>query len=79
MSGRGSGPPTTQTRLLVLAPPSPPPLPHTRTHTHADSLLALSDLRQGRKSWANHAALLALAGLLSGCISAYKNWPGVQR
>jgi hypothetical protein len=54
----------------------------------ADSLLALADLKStgggGSGSGAggrgtgvlNSKALLAIAGLVSGCISAYKNWPG---
>ena len=44
----------------------------------ADSLLALADLRgDGKPSGLmNSRSLLAAAGLVSGCISAYKNWPG---
>lgn len=52
----------------------------------ADALLALADLRgdatagggaSGRSfGMLNNKALLAIAGLVSGCISAYKNWPG---
>jgi len=50
----------------------------------ADAFLAFADLRGnsstaagGRCSGVLHnRALLAIAGLLSGCISAYKNWPG---
>jgi hypothetical protein len=52
----------------------------------ADAFLALADLRGdassstgagGRSSGVlNSKALLAIAGLVSGCISAYKNWPG---
>ncbi|GAB4818519.1 hypothetical protein N2152v2_005565 [Parachlorella kessleri] len=41
----------------------------------ADSLLAISDLRQ-RQDFLSNAVLLAGAGLLSGACSAYKNWPG---
>ena len=53
----------------------------------ADALLALAELRgdattagggaSGRSfGMLNNKALLAIAGLVSGCISAYKNWPG---
>lgn len=47
----------------------------------ADAFLAVSDLR-GAASATSHSflsskSLLAIAGLVSGCISAYKNWPGV--
>jgi len=48
----------------------------------ADSLLALADLRGDDRSpmrLLNHRAVLATAGLVSGCISAYKNWPGVVK
>lgn len=45
----------------------------------ADALLALSDLRDSRDGVLGNRALLAAAGLLSGCISAYKNWPGVSQ
>jgi hypothetical protein len=50
----------------------------------ADAFLAFADLRGDSSAAAggrcsgvlNNRALLAIAGLLSGCISAYKNWPG---
>lgn len=47
----------------------------------ADALLALADLQSDdtlRTSILSHKAVLAAAGLVSGCISAYKNWPGVN-
>lgn len=45
----------------------------------ADSLLALADLRGDDRPHGllSNKAVLAAAGLLSGCLSAYKNWPGV--
>lgn len=47
----------------------------------ADSLLALADLRGDDRppGVLSHKAVLAAAGLLSGCLSAYKNWPGVVK
>lgn len=47
----------------------------------ADSLLALADLREGggRGGLLGHKGALAAAGLLSGALSFYKNWPGVDR
>lgn len=44
----------------------------------ADALLAFADLRGDAKptGMLNSRSLLAAAGLVSGCISAYKNWPG---
>lgn len=51
----------------------------------ADLLMVLPDIRgQGAKPGRLGAALggpavLALAGLASGCLSAYKNWPGAAR
>jgi hypothetical protein len=42
-------------------------------------LLALSDIRDAKGGLLGNAALLSLAGLISGCIGAYKNWPGVQK
>lgn len=41
----------------------------------SDLLLALADVR-ARGRLLHNDALLALAGLVSGSISAYKNWPG---
>ncbi|GIL73575.1 hypothetical protein Vretimale_5183 [Volvox reticuliferus] len=40
----------------------------------ADSVMALNDVTSGRYKGLNHPAVLALAGLTSGCISFYKNW-----
>ena len=40
--------------------------------------MVLADVRQS-KGLMSHAAVLSLAGLVSGCLSAYKNWPGTQR
>ena len=47
----------------------------------ADSLLALADLRGDDRPPGvfSGKGVLAAAGLLSGCISAYKNWPGVVK
>jgi hypothetical protein len=45
----------------------------------ADALLALADLRDAKEGVLSHRGLLAACGLLSGCISAYKNWPGVVK
>jgi hypothetical protein len=47
----------------------------------ADMLLAVADLRgsgakRGTAAVLSNRGVLAAAGLLSGCISAYKNWPG---
>ena len=44
----------------------------------ADLVMVLADVRQS-KGLMSHAAVLSLAGLVSGCLSAYKNWPGAQR
>lgn len=47
----------------------------------ADALMAVADLRGGRGGggvFANRT-VLASAGLVSGCLSAYKNWPGMQK
>lgn len=44
----------------------------------SDLLLALADIRDSGRLLHNDA-LLALAGLVSGSISAYKNWPGNKR
>lgn len=46
----------------------------------ADAFLALADLRGNVSGSSNNSlfsskSLLAIAGLVSGCISAYKNWP----
>ena len=54
--------------------PPPPTLPHLA----ADLVMVLADVRQS-KGLMSHAAVLSLAGLVSGCLSAYKNWPGTQR
>lgn len=49
----------------------------------ADMFLAIADLRQTGEREAqgilSNRAFLATAGLISGCISAYKNWPGVMK
>jgi hypothetical protein len=51
----------------------------------ADSLLALADIRQAapgqqqRAGLLSNRAVLAAAGLLSGCLSAYKQWPTTVR
>jgi Peroxisomal biogenesis factor 11 (PEX11) len=45
----------------------------------ADALLAFADLRGDSRAGSgvlSSKAVLAIAGLVSGCISAYKNWPG---
>lgn len=43
----------------------------------ADGLLALADLRGDDRGVFSSKTILSIAGLVSGCISAYKNWPGV--
>ena len=48
-----------------------------------DSFLAIADLRDLRggsrpSGLFNSRSMLAMAGLISGSISAYKNWPGVN-
>lgn len=40
----------------------------------ADALMSVNDVTGGKYSAINHPAVLALAGLTSGCISFYKNW-----
>ncbi|KAL4441469.1 hypothetical protein ABPG77_001973 [Micractinium sp. CCAP 211/92] len=51
----------------------------------ADLLMVLPDLRGGASkagrlgATLSTPAVLALAGLVSGCLSAYKNWPGAAR
>lgn len=51
----------------------------------ADLLMVMPDVRSsgskpGRAArLLSRPAVLAAAGLLSGCLSAYKNWPGTQR
>lgn len=45
----------------------------------ADALMAIADLRDSKAGLLSNRAVLATAGLLSGSLSAYKNWPGVQR
>mmetsp|Transcript_22785 Transcript_22785/g.57947 ORF Transcript_22785/g.57947 Transcript_22785/m.57947 type:complete len:249 (-) Transcript_22785:843-1589(-) len=40
----------------------------------ADSLIAINDIRGGKDRVISHPATLALAGLVSGSISFYKNW-----
>ena len=51
----------------------------------ADLLMVLPDLRGGASkpgrlgAALSGPAALALAGLVSGCLSAYKNWPGAAR
>ena len=47
----------------------------------ADALMAVADLRDGRGGGGvfGNRTVLASAGLVSGCLSAYKNWPGMQK
>lgn len=49
----------------------------------ADMCLAIADVRGAgtgtSRGLLSNRAFLAAAGLLSGCISAYKNWPGVMK
>lgn len=42
----------------------------------ADLLMVLAEVRPSKSGLLSRPAVLALAGLLSGCLSAYKNWPG---
>jgi hypothetical protein len=42
----------------------------------ADLLMVLAEVRPSKTGLLSRPAVLALAGLLSGCLSAYKNWPG---
>lgn len=42
----------------------------------ADLLMVLAEVRPSKTGLRSRPAVLALAGLLSGCLSAYKNWPG---
>lgn len=63
--------------LFALCPPAPPPLIVLR-RPPADLLQVLAELR-GSKGLLGHAATLALAGLVSGSLSAYKNWQKVAR
>jgi len=41
----------------------------------ADLLMVLAEVRPSKTGLLSRPAVLALAGLLSGCLSAYKNWP----
>lgn len=38
--------------------------------------MVLAEVRPAKRGLLSHGGVLALAGLLSGCLSAYKNWPG---
>mmetsp|Transcript_1377 Transcript_1377/g.3309 ORF Transcript_1377/g.3309 Transcript_1377/m.3309 type:complete len:265 (+) Transcript_1377:62-856(+) len=40
----------------------------------ADALIAINDIRGGKDVFLRHPATLAVAGLVSGCISFRKNW-----
>ncbi|KAF5833100.1 peroxisomal biogenesis factor 11-domain-containing protein [Dunaliella salina] len=40
----------------------------------ADAIIAINDIRGGRDAFLRHPATLAVAGLVSGCISFRKNW-----
>ena len=45
----------------------------------ADLLIVLPEVRPSKKGGLlSHGAFIALAGLVSGCLSAYKNWQAVS-
>lgn len=57
------------------AAPAPPPTA-AALHTASTRRIPDGQVRPRKGGLMNHGAVLALAGLVSGCLSAYKNWPG---